>query len=184
MAQRQGIVLGPITQTSRLPISSTPSVTTGYVTPIPPYNTGYSQDATNLATNIAASTLIYGYQSLALKRLYECAASHYHRYNDYYQVPTYGGAYGNLGYNDNNGGAGDRNTYYEAKSTDYPRYGILTNWKGIVFWSYYTLTYPLSVPITNFSAGLVIYQSDYNKMVTATVELKTHSHIIKDRTSA
>lgn len=185
MAVRQGIVLGPIAQTQRNSFQLL--VTTGYTSPIPPYNTGYAQDGTNLS-NASAGPLrtgqvIYGYHHLALKRLIETANSHYHQYQDYYQVPTYGGAYGNYGYTDANGGAGDRNSYYEVKNTGYPQYHTVINFKGIYINAYNNFTYPTTLPITTFYRGYTIYASDYNILRTAITELGDHGHTILDRTS-
>jgi hypothetical protein len=181
MATRQGIALGPLAQTYRNTTGLFAS--TGYVTPIPG-GSNFLVDANGLATNIARSTVIYGYQHLALKRIYEVAVSHYHSVTDYYQVPTYGGAYGNLGYNDSNGGAGDRNAYGSTVYSGYPRYGIVFYLKGIPIVSYLDMTYPLSLPISNFSRGLRIYRDDYEVLRTGIIELMSHSHLINDRTSA
>jgi hypothetical protein len=180
MATRQGIALGPIAQTQRSTTSI--GISTGYATPIPG-GSNYQNDSAGLAVNIARYTVIYGYQHLALKRMYELAASHFHFVNDYYQIPTYGGAYGNLGYNDSNGGAGDRTTYYETRSTDYPRYGSVGSFKGIPIVTYVALTYPLSLPISNFGRGLRIYASDYAVLRVGVIEMGTHSHLYNERTS-
>jgi len=180
MATRQGIALGPIQQTQRFDSGFT--VSTGYASPIPG-GSSYPVDSAGLATNISRSTVIYGYQHLALKRLYECAVSHYHNVLDYYQVPTYGGAYGNLGYNDSNGGAGDRTTYYEARTTDYPRYGQVGYFKGMPIVTYVTMTYPLSLPAYNFARGLRIYRDDYMVLRLGCIELGSHSHLYNERTS-
>jgi hypothetical protein len=181
MAQRQGIALGPLAQTSRNTTGIFAS--TGYVTPIPG-GSNFLVDANGLATNIARNSVIYGYQHLALKRIYEVAVSHYHSFTDAYQVPTYGGAYGNLGYNDSNGGAGDRNNYNSTAYSDYPRYGTVGYFKGVPFVTYVAMTYPLSLPISNFSRGLRIYRDDYEVLRTGIIELMSHSHLIIDRTSA
>lgn len=181
MATRQGIALGPIAMTERATLLGL-FVSTGYASVIPG-GSSYSVDAAGLATNIAPSTIIYGYQMQALKRLYECAVSHYHAVNDHFQVPTYGGAYGNLGYNDSNGGAGDRTTYSQATYSDYPRYGVQGSFKGIPTVSYFSMTYPLSLPISNFSRGLRIYAYDYDILRTGCYELNSHSHLVNERTS-
>lgn len=185
MATRQGIVLGPIAQTQRNAYSLL--VTTGYTTPIPPYNTTYAQDAINMnnasSGPLRTGQVIYAYHHLALKRLTETANSHYHAFQDFYQVPTYGGAYGNLGYNDFNGGAGDRTSYFENKSSGYPLYYYTFVWKGITLGATSALTYPTSIPITGFSSGLTIYAADYSRLKVALTELSSHAHTINDRTS-
>ena len=180
MATRQGIALGPIQQTQRFTTSI--GISTGYATPIPG-GTNYVADSAGLAANVNPQTVIYGYQHLALKLMYELAVSHFHFVNDYYQVPTYGGAYGNLGYNDSNGGAGDRTTYYETRTTDYPRTGVKGSFKGIPTVSYFAMTYPLSLPIGNFSRGLKIYRDDYIVLRQGVIELSQHSHLYNERTS-
>ena len=180
MATRQGIALGPIQMTQRS--TTLLGISTGYATPIPG-GTNYVNDSAALAANVNPQTVIYGYQHLALKRMYELAVSHFHFVNDYYQVPTYGGAYGNLGYTDTNGGAGDRTTYFDVRTTDYPRTGIRGSFKGIPTVSYFEMTYTLSLPITNFSRGLRIYASDYTILRQGVIEIGQHSHLINERTS-
>ena len=181
MATRQGIALGPIQQTQRS--TTMLGISTGYATPIPG-GTNYQADSAALAINISPNTVIYGYQHLALKRMYELAVSHFHFVNDYYQVPTYGGAYGNLGYNDSNGGAGDRNTYFDVRTTDYPRYGSPGSFKGIPIVTYVAMTYPLTLPAYNFARGLRIYRDDYMVLRLGCIELGSHSHLLNERTSA
>jgi len=181
MATRQGIALGPIAQTSRNTVGL--FVSTGYASPIPGGST-YPVDSAGLATNITGGTVIYGYQHLALKRMYECAVSHYHVTTDYFQVPTYGGAYGNLGYDDSNGGAGDRTTYSQPTYSDYPRYGQVSSFKGVPLITYLAMTYPLSLPVYNFSRGYRIYADEYMILRLGCIELGSHSHLINERTSA
>jgi hypothetical protein len=182
MAARQGIAVGPTAQTGRNqwvpPLSS---VT--YTSPIPG-STGGGADLNNmLSTWFQAGQIIYYVHIEALRRGINYWLNHYHQYADYYQVPTYGGAYGNQGWTDSNGGAGDRNSYWRLSNSAGPKIATLSSGKYGAFWAYSDLT-RTNVSASSLGVGLKILASDYQPMSTAVTEIKSHSHVINDQTSA
>ena len=185
MAQRQGIALGPVESVNRYAKAQANSYyyLTGiqYVSPLPTPGNFKSDLRTILSTMIVQDNVIYSYHIKAIKALLETAVSHYHVYDDFYQIPTYSGAYGNYGYNDDNGGAGDRKTYSEVKNstrtiTAYPQ--------GGGGFTYSDELGALPLPVVGIEVGDKILADDYLLMKVATENIKTHTHLISDRKSA
>jgi len=107
-------------------------------------------DIANLRAVIAADQIISASNLNTLSALLNNAMAHYHTYDDAYQLATFG----------NNG---DRNNYYEDKSSNPPalRPGNLA---GV-------------------TAGNAITATDHNNMRNAATFLRTHYHSIDDRTA-
>lgn len=188
MAQRQGIVLGPLATTQRqakIQINGTSyKLGVEYVSPLSATGSYKSDIKTLLDSMFVQDTIIRAVHMECLRRLINSVNSHYHVYDDYYQVPTYSGAYGDLGYNDSNGGAGDRNTYSEEKTSGVPRYTVPRVVLGQTVYDYYNLTYPdLSPSLKGIALGDKIYADDYLCFKIATDQLGSHSHTISDRTA-
>lgn len=185
MAQRQGIVLGPVESVNRyakLQANGYYYLTSvQYISPLPTPGNFKSDLRILLSTMIVQDNIIYSYHIKAIKALLETAVSHYHVYDDYYQIPTYNGAYGNYGYTDDNGGAGDRNTFSEVKNSS--RTVVMYDQEGGGF-TYSNELGDLPLPVIGVEVGDKILSDDYLLMKTATDNIKSHTHLISDRKSA
>ena len=185
MAQRQGIVLGPVESVNRYAKVQTNGfyylTTVPYVSPLPTPGNFKSDLKTILSTMIVTDNIIYSYHIKALKALVETAVSHYHVYDDYYQIPTYSGAYGNYGYTDDNGGAGDRRTFSETKNSS--RTIVASPQDGGGF-TYSSELADSALPVAGINVGDKILSDDYLLMKAATLNVKSHTHLISDRKSA
>lgn len=126
----------------------------------PKYNQAYVNNGpiTTLRTNIqAGNTVTYSDISTLAGMMYNWLG-HYHTYDDAYQLATYG----------NNG---DRNNYYEDKSSGSVNNGTSTsNWP-----SAQTGKFPSGI-------GATITAEYHNAMKADTAALASHSHQIDDRT--
>ena len=127
------------------------------------FNTISSTTVNTLKISMAAGNKIYASDVNSLISLYNTMNSHYHRYDDAYQLPTYG-----TGYGDNPGGAlsgagtWDRTNYYEDKDTSVPVSGA---------------------SIGGISVGNTITASKHNEIATQSRNLSSHYHTINDRTN-
>ena len=87
MAQRQGIVLGPVESVNRYakPQANGYSYLTAvdYISYLPTPGTYKSDLRTLLSTMIVQNNIIYSYHIKSLKALLETALSHYHVYDDF-----------------------------------------------------------------------------------------------------
>lgn len=188
MAQRQGIVLGPIATTQRQPKTQLGGVSykvgVDYQSPLTPPGTYKADIKTLLGEMFVQDVIIRAVHMECLRALINTMNSHYHVYDDYYQVPTYAGAYGDYGYTDTNSGAGDRNTYSEEKASGVPKHGVDRTVLGQTVIDYFDLSYTdVRVPLKGIAYGDKIYADDFNCFRTATAELAKHGHPITDRTA-
>jgi len=185
MAQRQGIALGPVELVNRYAKAQTNGyyylTSVQYVSPLPAPGNFKSDIKTILSTMIVQDNVIYSYHIKAIKALLETALSHYHVYDDFYQIPTYNGAYGNYGYNDDNGGAGDRKTYSEVKNSSRT---VVASPQGGGGFTYSSELSDSALPVAGVDVGDKILSDDYLLMKTATANIKTHTHLISDRKTA
>jgi len=120
------------------------------------YGTADINTINALKASITANTVVYASQINSLIGLYNTMNTHYHRYDDAYQLATYGAGYGQWP------GAGDRTDYYVDKDTSYPVSGA---------------------SISTVAAGSVATASKHNEIAGQSRTMKVHYHTIDDRTA-
>jgi hypothetical protein len=121
------------------------------------YGTVDVNTVNTLKSSMVSGNVMYASDVNTLINLYNTMNSHYHRYDDAYQLATYGAGYGNWP------GAGDRNNYYEDKDTSYP--------VG-------------ATAIATVANTTTATASKHNEIAGQSRTMKTHYHTINDRTAA